>query len=495
MKKIILIFFVLIGNVAFSQYPWTGYVLTSGFNDKNPAFAAKSMTCNTYPVSDKEFMVFERHTGGVTQICVLKIGENGAVDSVNYLTGNLNPKRYPAINFASLEYWAYNPIIYALSIWEEYENGRWNLYACSFDTVYGWSAPYAFDTTPGNKVSVNIIGKNNPFFTIVYNKDNDIIYREFNSVTKSVIVDTNLCLNDTAVCRNPRAAFTNVQNVLVAYERYKSDNNKAIYYRFKTATNIWTLPDTAAYLGDNIICEIGGNGWIEPEIAFRTNRFGKYKFYSTLVNPSGYKVQSNVFYYQSDNYDYTSLRTYFFPIITDVMYFQAASFIIKSGLSKLICYVMGANPDTTLLGDSAYNSNITMNRGIAGLFRGYAVVWVAYSGDSLSYSNIYGKRTFIITNNVNKNSSEIQEEYKLLQNYPNPFNSITNIKFKMLNSGFAEIKIYDITGKLIRVLTSKKYEAGEHTVRFDAAGFPSGVYFYKLTAGEYNAVKKMVLIR
>ena len=60
---------------------------------------------------------------------------------------------------------------------------------------------------------------------------------------------------------------------------------------------------------------------------------------------------------------------------------------------------------------------------------------------------------------------------------------------------FAEIKVYDITGKLIKVLTSKKYEAGEHTIRFDAAELPSGVYFYKLTAGEYNAVKKMVVIK
>jgi len=105
-----------------------------------------------------------------------------------------------------------------------------------------------------------------------------------------------------------------------------------------------------------------------------------------------------------------------------------------------------------------------------------------------------GMDTTIYTS-VNNNISISNQNYELFQNYPNPFNSITNIKFKMLNSGFAEIKVYDITGKLIRVLTRKKYEPGEHTVRFDAAGFPSGVYFYRLTAGEYNAVKKMVLIR
>ena len=100
------------------------------------------------------------------------------------------------------------------------------------------------------------------------------------------------------------------------------------------------------------------------------------------------------------------------------------------------------------------------------------------------------------------------DNYILEQNYPNPFNSITNIKFKLksgmpdfsLNSGFAEIKVYDITGKLIRVLTGKKYEPGEHTVRFDASELPSGVYFYKLEiSGDngkiYSETRKMILVK
>jgi len=119
---------------------------------------------------------------------------------------------------------------------------------------------------------------------------------------------------------------------------------------------------------------------------------------------------------------------------------------------------------------------------------------------NIGHTGVYGTATIV---NIQSNYSDIPEKYTLMQNYPNPFNSITNVKFKLksgmpdfsINAGFAEIKVYDITGKLIKVLTSKKYEAGEHTVRFDASGLPSGVYFYRLTAGEYNAVKKMVLIR
>ncbi|MBM4158785.1 MAG: T9SS type A sorting domain-containing protein [Ignavibacteria bacterium] len=109
-----------------------------------------------------------------------------------------------------------------------------------------------------------------------------------------------------------------------------------------------------------------------------------------------------------------------------------------------------------------------------------------------------GSDTTIYTGIVN--NYQTINDFILEQNYPNPFNSITNIKFKMLNSGFAEIKVYDITGKLIKVLTSKKYELGEHTVRFDASELPSGVYFYKLEiSGDngkiYSETRKMILVK
>jgi len=119
----------------------------------------------------------------------------------------------------------------------------------------------------------------------------------------------------------------------------------------------------------------------------------------------------------------------------------------------------------------------------------------SYSDYSRGIHTVTGGDSVFITNIIRGNES-IVKEFQLNQNYPNPFNSITNIKFK-LKSGmiFAEIKVYDITGKLIRVLTSKKYEAGEHTVRFDAAGLPSGVYFYKLGAGDFSQTRKMILLR
>jgi len=129
---------------------------------------------------------------------------------------------------------------------------------------------------------------------------------------------------------------------------------------------------------------------------------------------------------------------------------------------------------------------------------GWAYLNYAYLDTIRGVHTTTGGSDTTIYTSVNNNISILNRNYELFQNYPNPFNSITNVKFKMLNSGFAKIKIYDITGKMVRVLTSKKYEAGEHIVRFDASELPSGVYFYRLLIDEgreYRETRKLILIK
>ncbi|MBM4158563.1 MAG: T9SS type A sorting domain-containing protein, partial [Ignavibacteria bacterium] len=90
----------------------------------------------------------------------------------------------------------------------------------------------------------------------------------------------------------------------------------------------------------------------------------------------------------------------------------------------------------------------------------------------------------------------IPVRYELYQNYPNPFNPTTKIKFDLPENTRVTIKIYDILGREMRTLLNSEYrESGRHIIEFSASGLASGVYFYRLTAGEYNAVKKMVVIK
>ena len=83
----------------------------------------------------------------------------------------------------------------------------------------------------------------------------------------------------------------------------------------------------------------------------------------------------------------------------------------------------------------------------------------------------------------------------LYQNYPNPFNPGTVIRFELPVSGFVSGVVYDVLGGRVAVLASGVMSAGGHVVSFDGTGLPSGVYLFRLEAGGFSKVVKMVLSR
>jgi hypothetical protein len=85
--------------------------------------------------------------------------------------------------------------------------------------------------------------------------------------------------------------------------------------------------------------------------------------------------------------------------------------------------------------------------------------------------------------------------YWLSQNYPNPFNPSTTIEFTLPKSELTTLKVYNILGKEVATLVSKKLNQGNHTYQFDGKNLASGVYYYQLVAGDYREVKKMILLR
>jgi hypothetical protein len=97
--------------------------------------------------------------------------------------------------------------------------------------------------------------------------------------------------------------------------------------------------------------------------------------------------------------------------------------------------------------------------------------------------------------NVNPVSNNIPDKFELFQNFPNPFNPVTKIKFDIPESGFIELKIFDITGREVRTLVNTNLQPGSYEVLFDGSGLPSGVYFYLFKAGGYFKSKKMLMIK
>ncbi len=85
--------------------------------------------------------------------------------------------------------------------------------------------------------------------------------------------------------------------------------------------------------------------------------------------------------------------------------------------------------------------------------------------------------------------------YSLDQNYPNPFNPSTSISYSIPENSTVVIKVFDILGNEIETVVNEEKPAGNYELTWNAAGLPSGVYFYQLRAGSYSAVKKMILLR
>jgi len=106
--------------------------------------------------------------------------------------------------------------------------------------------------------------------------------------------------------------------------------------------------------------------------------------------------------------------------------------------------------------------------------------------------DLYNSNFTIGINNVN---SEIPEKFSLYQNYPNPFNPVTKIRFDVVKPGNVLLKVYDIQGKEIATLVNEKLSPGTYETNWDGSVFSSGVYFYKITDGEYTETKMMTLIK
>lgn len=96
---------------------------------------------------------------------------------------------------------------------------------------------------------------------------------------------------------------------------------------------------------------------------------------------------------------------------------------------------------------------------------------------------------------VNPIANSTPKKFSLHQNYPNPFNPKTTIKFDLPKTVFVSIKIYDLLGREVLTLLSEKKDAGLYTVEFNPGNLASGIYFYRIVAGDYTEVKKMALIK
>ena len=89
----------------------------------------------------------------------------------------------------------------------------------------------------------------------------------------------------------------------------------------------------------------------------------------------------------------------------------------------------------------------------------------------------------------------IPAKFELTQNYPNPFNPTTNFEFRIAKPGLVQVKVYDMLGREVATIVDENLQPGVYTRLWNAGSLASGVYFYRMVASSFVAVRKMILIR
>jgi hypothetical protein len=139
---------------------------------------------------------------------------------------------------------------------------------------------------------------------------------------------------------------------------------------------------------------------------------------------------------------------------------------------------LGSNTD-----DAGYSVRQTSDNG-------YVVL-----GRSGSFGNCWLVRIAEDVASVDENNQTPAKDFNLKQNYPNPFNQVTMIHYQLPMTSDVELSIYNVLGQKVATLVDEKLDAGYHQVEWDATGFASGVYNYRMEAGNYVETRKMFYLK
>ncbi|MBU0561506.1 MAG: T9SS type A sorting domain-containing protein, partial [Bacteroidetes bacterium] len=117
------------------------------------------------------------------------------------------------------------------------------------------------------------------------------------------------------------------------------------------------------------------------------------------------------------------------------------------------------------------------------------------SGNESNYSSTVSTYGQSLWKENSEEEIEVIQEYALNSNFPNPFNPTTQISYQLPKDGFVNLVVYNALGQEVAKLVNQHQSVGKYSVQFNASNLPSGVYIYKLQAGKFSSVKKMMLTK
>jgi CubicO group peptidase (beta-lactamase class C family) len=237
------------------------------------------------------------------------------------------------------------------------------------------------------------------------------------------------------------------------------------------------------YLGSTAICH---QGWvIYPSAFLRTNKIELSNFLFAYITNGIY-----------DNHRLLDSAT------INYMLSDQLGYITNSRVQGLIWHKHNAFSGK-LWGHFGWWEGVETYAGLNPNER-YGIIWFQNSGDpnsnfmSAQVLPQFADYAYSITTDVEGQEfteNNLPDNFILEQNYPNPFNPSTTIRYSIPTSEFVTLKVYDVLGNEVASLVDEYKPAGSYEVEFSADGLTSGIYFYKLTSGNFSQTKKMLLMK
>jgi len=259
-------------------------------------------------------------------------------------------------------------------------------------------------------------------------------------------------------------------------------NGNFIDFCFLDSLNGWALtPNLMNWYGTLMRTTDGGESWID------TVDFESITAFNFINPKTGWIVTEDMMYKTTDGSNSWNQLGNFYDLNIEQLFFknEFTGYMLAEKTNSLDLRTIYQTNDGGLnwvpLRKYTFIKNIFVSQ--------TGKIWgVGDHGQILSSNEI-------VTSVSEIKNQTLNESFILYYNYPNPFNPNTIIRYDLPEKKIVIIKIYDVLGNEITTLVNEKKPAGTYEVEFDATGLPSGIYFYRLQAGNFIETKKMVLLR
>jgi len=458
-------------------------VSSETYEYKNPSYDKLSNPVN-YFIKDC-LLSYERWRGNETSDIAARFMTHNIISPEVILSDTGNISKNPSSGY--FEYLPQNNE--GIVVYQSNKFGNWDIFYSKYNGSTWGSAVRLTESSANETDPVVYVYRdfNVNNMLIIFLRNGDIFAKNF--FNGSWLEEVNLTSDVTENCTLAKLLGGSMAYLINS----GSDSTKIVYHRIKINS------DGSIYRGslqviEHVNPESGLNtstaysGWA---LNYDFDTLGTTHCYSAMLYFNGYESFNNTFGIEGVNRSGTGSTH---GDITDGIGHSVYTWLNKHNDSSYVYIKFSWTPKKFTIGDANFSSHLVASPKVvhsgANAFRIF-VVWETLINGKTALVYSYGDGQLTDVNNVNS----LMNGYMLHQNYPNPFNPTTKINYSLPNTQCTILKVYDILGNEIATLVNEKQNAGSYSVEFDAGNYPSGIYYYKLEAGDFSEVRKMILVK